>query len=328
MQSAANNLLKRVVRKSADASPLTLTAGSEQPPSPLAELLRRLLVHAVAAVRVAAAETIGRMQLAECAEKLKAALNDAEPAVKIAAQAALAKLASDEPTASTGNVTFLSPAAPPADKPAEVEDVLICSPLGELLHDRNCRHLADWLKTLEFILPQTEQLGALMSLGQFQHLEIQTSGSRILILAAPEGNVMLRVKNNCAAVAAPTGAVVNDALKAQATEWLRHAAFVRGVLLRALRFADQTIVCDVDSRDLTAAALEQACRVVADTFQWLLPRQIPSLQLVWHYDRTTLHSVRRTDKAILVAMATAKTDDLDLPALNRQLAEFQSLAKI
>ena len=329
VQNAAASLLKRVTRTNADGSALALTTATDQRPSPLVTLVRELLADADADVRVAAAETVGRMQLVGCTEKLKAALNDADPTVKLAAQNALAKLAAEEPAAAGSKVVFLSQAAPPvAAVSSAVADVLICSLFGEVLHDRNCRHLADWLKTLEFILPQAEQLGTLMTLGTFQRLEIHTSGARVLILATPEGSVMLRVKNDFAIVPALVGTGISDALKTQVTEWLRHAPTLRGVLLRGLRFTDQTIVCDVDSRDLTAASLEQAYRVVADTFQWLLPRQLPSARLVWRYDRTTLYCVRRADKTILGAMATAKTDELDLSSLNQQLAEFQNLAAV
>jgi len=326
VQSAATSLLKRVSRRNADGSALALTAASDQRPPPVAMLLRELLADADTDVRVAAAETVGRMRLVECTEKLKFALNDVELAVRLAAQTALANLAAEESASTGSKVTFLSQTAPPTTAAVSVvEDVLICSTSGELLHDRNYRHLADWLKTLEFVLPQAEKLGALMTLGTFQRLEIHTSGARILILATPEGSVMLRVKNNSAVVTAPISASITDALKAQLTEWLRHAPALRGVLLRGLRFMDQTIVCDVDSRDLTAASLEQAYRTVAETFQWLLPRQIPSVQLIWHYDRTVLHCVRRSDKTILGAMALAKAGDTDLAGLNRQLAEFQML---
>jgi len=264
--------------------------------------------------------------LAGCTELLKAALADADPGVKLAAQNAQAKLAVGD-AAGGGKVTFLSQTAPAAPAVSSaVEDVLICSSFGEVLHERNCRHLADWLKVLEFVLPQAEQLGAQMTLGEFRRLEIHTTGARVVILTVPEGGVMLRVKNDFPAVPLTSGAAVGDALKEAATEWLRRAASVRGVLLRGLRFPDQTIVCDVDSRDLTAAALEQAYRAVADTFQWLLPRQIPSARLVWSYDRTALHCVRRADKTILGAMVSTKPGEADLPGLERQLAEFVTLA--
>lgn len=325
VQNAAAGLLKRVTRTNGDAAALALT-GTDQRPPPLTAMLRQLFSDTDADVRVAAAETVGRMLLAGCTELLKAALADADPGVKLAAQNAQAKLAVGD-AAGGGKVTFLSQTAPAAPAVSSaVEDVLICSSFGEVLHERNCRHLADWLKVLEFVLPQAEQLGALMTLGEFRRLEIHTTGARVVILTVPEGGVMLRVKNDFPAVPLTSGVAVGDALKEAATEWLRRAASVRGVLLRGLRFPDQTIVCDVDSRDLTAAALEQAYRAVADTFQWLLPRQIPSARLVWSYDRTALHCVRRADKTILGAMVSTKPGEADLPGLERQLAEFVTLA--
>ena len=326
VQNAAAGLLKRVSRTEAGGG-LALNSATDLRPPPLTAMLRQLLSDADADVRAAAAETIGRMQLAECAELLKAALMDAEASVKLAAQNAQAKLTAGD--AASSKVTFLSQAAPAAPAVSSaVEDVLICSSFGEVLHERNCRHLADWLKVLEFVLPQAEQLGALMTLGEFRRLEIHTTGARVVILTVPEGGVILRVKNDFPAVPLAGGAVVGDALKEAATEWLRRTPSVRGVLLRGLRFPDQTIVCDVDSRDLTAAALEQAYRAVADTFQWLLPRQIPSAQIVWSYDRTVLHCVRRADKTILGAMVSARPGEADLPSLERQLAEFVALVPV
>ena len=327
VQSAVNSLIKRVTRLNADGSTLALTsAATDQRSSPLASLLRGLFADPDANVRVAVAETVGRMQLAECTDKLKAALNDGESAVKFAAQNALAKLAAAEAETDGGNATILSPAALASDAPAAVEEVLICSSLGEVLHDRNCRYLADWLKTMEFILPQAQKLGSLMKLGEFQRLEISTAGARVLVLATAEGGLMLRVKNNLPAIPFVAGTGMSDALKESATEWLRRAPSVRGVLLRGLRFADQTIVCDVDSRDLTVTALEEAYRAVADTFQWLVPRQLPAARLVWSFDRTTLHCVRRTDKTVFGAMASAQPGEVDLPFLDHQFAEFQKLA--
>ena len=327
IQSAAASLLKRVSRPDPAGAQLSLSGAGETRSQPLAGMLRTLLQDADAAVRAAAAGTVGWMQLAEVTEPLKALLNDADPAVKGAAQSALARLAAGETGSGASRVTFLSQTAP-APAPAAtdaVQDVLICSAFGEVLHERQCRHLADWLKVLEFVLPQAEQLGRLMTLGEFHRLHILTAGARVIVLASAEGSVMLRVNHGTAPAPAASGGSFNETGKAQATEWLRQAPSVRGVLLRGLRFPDQTIVCDVDSRDLTVTALEQAYRAVADTFQWLQPRQLPSGQLVWHYDRTALHCVRRADKSILGAMASAKPGETDEAGLNRQLAEFQNL---
>ncbi len=317
VQRAAANLVRRVGHTHAGGVGLAFNP-SEQVASPIAATLRYLLTDADPAVRVAAVETIGQMFLVECAEPLKALLTDVDPGVRLAAQGALAKLTEAETDASAGEMAPVISSA--------VEDVLICSSFGEVLHDRNCRHLADWLKVLEFILPQAAQLGGLMRLGIFQRVLIHTSGARVVVLTVPEGSVMLRVKNDYPVVPLTSGVMVDEAMKAAATQWLLKLPAERGVLLRCLRFPDQTIVSDVDSRDLTSAALEEAYRAAADTFQWLLARQIPSLRLEWSYDRTSLHCVRRVDKTILGAMVSAKPGEVNLAGLERQLTEFISLA--
>ena len=328
VQSAATSLFQRVAGPELGKPALSLNTATESRTPPVVTILRELLHATDADLRRVAVESIGRMKLKECADDLKPLLEDADESIQLAAQNTAARLVVDDASAVPGKVTFLSKTASVpalAVVPSSVEDVLICSALGEVLHEWKCQNLADWLKVLEYIAPPAEQLGQLMTLGDFQRLEILTPEARLVIVAAPEGSVMLRMKNLSAIPPVPGGAVINEAMKEQATEWLRHTTSVRGVLLRGLRFADQTIVCDVDSRDLTAAALEQSFRLVADTFQWLFVRKIFATQLVWSHSRAALHCVRRGDKTIFGVMASAKNNETDLPALNRQLTEFQEL---
>ena len=328
VQSAATSLFQRVAGPELGKPALALNTTTESRTPPIVTILRELLRAPDADLRRVAVESIGRMKLKECADDLKPLLKDADESIQLAAQNVLARLAVDETSAGPGKVTFLSKTAPVpamAVVPSSVEDVLICSSLGEVLHEWKCQNLADWLKVLEYIMPPAEQMGQLMTLGDFQRLEILTPEARLVVIAAPEGSVMLRLKNLSAVPPVAGGTVISEAMKEQATEWLRHTPSVRGVLLRGLRFADQTIVCDVDSRDLTAAALEQSYRLVADTFQWLFVRKIFATQLVWSHSRAALHCVRRGDKTIFGVMASNKNNEADLPALNRQLTEFQEL---
>jgi len=324
VQSAATSLFQRVAGPDLGKSALSLNTPTESRTPPVVTIVRELLRAPEADLRRVAVESVGRMKLKECADDLKPLLKDADESIQLAAQNAVAKLAVDD----AGKVTFLSKTAPaPALTvvPSSVEDVLICSSLGEVLHEWKCRNLADWLKVLEFIAPPAEQLGQLMTLGDFQRLEILTPEARLVIFTALEGCVMLRLKNLSAVPPVSSGAAISEAAKEQSTEWLRRTPSVRGVLLRGLRFSDQTIVCDVDSRDLTAAALEQSFRLVADTFQWLAVRKISATQLVWSHSRAALHCGRRGDKTVFGVMASAKNNETDLPALNRQLTEFQEL---
>lgn len=118
---------------------------------------------------------------------------------------------------------------------------------------------------------------------------------------------------------------MSEASKEQISEWLRTTAVLRGMLVRGIRFADETFVSDVEARDFPAVALEQAWRVVADTFQVLSAQRLPPTRLAWVHERTILHCVQRADGAIFGVFLSRKTADVDPVALEKIFAEFQSL---
>ena len=88
----------------------------------------------------------------------------------------------------------------------------------------------------------------------------------------------------------------------------------------------QTFISDVDARDFSASALEQAWRVVDDTFQVLTAQHFPPTKLSWIFERAALHCVQRPDGAILGIFLARKNVEVDTVALTRLLAEFQGLA--
>ena len=118
---------------------------------------------------------------------------------------------------------------------------------------------------------------------------------------------------------------MSEAIQEQTTQWLRRAPSVRGTLVRGIRFADETFVSDVDSREFPVSALETAWRLVADTFEVLRAQHLPPTRLTWVYERTVLHCAQRADGAILGVFVTRKNLETDPAGLDRLLLEFQSL---
>lgn len=119
---------------------------------------------------------------------------------------------------------------------------------------------------------------------------------------------------------------MNDELKQQINNWLRNAPSVHGTLVRGIRFPDETFVADVDSRDFSLTAMEQAWRSVADTFQVLAAQQMPAVRLTWMFERAALHCARREDGAILGVFVSRKQRDTDMAGLDGLMQEFQGLA--
>jgi hypothetical protein len=118
---------------------------------------------------------------------------------------------------------------------------------------------------------------------------------------------------------------MSEQSKEQITQWLCSYPAVRGMLVRGIRFADETFVSDMDARDFPAAALEQAWRSVADTFQVLSAQRLPATRLTWVHDRTVLHCVQRADGAILGVFLSRKTAEADVAALDQLFTEFHGL---
>ena len=119
--------------------------------------------------------------------------------------------------------------------------------------------------------------------------------------------------------------LASEEAKQQITDWLQRTPSVRGVLVRGIRFADETFVCDFDSRDFPLGALEQAWRSVADTFQVLTAQRLSPTRLTWVHERSVLHCVRRDDGSILGVFVATKQGELDSEGVDRLLSEFRSL---
>lgn len=119
---------------------------------------------------------------------------------------------------------------------------------------------------------------------------------------------------------------MDEASKQRIAKWLNAAPVVRGMLVRGVRFPDQTFVTDTDARDFPVGALEQAWRTVDDTFQVLTAQQFPPTKLSWIFERSVLHCVQRADGAILGVILARKNVEADVLGLNRLLAEFLGLA--
>lgn len=115
---------------------------------------------------------------------------------------------------------------------------------------------------------------------------------------------------------------MNEETKQRISEWLRHSPLTRGVLVRGIRFPDQTFVCDLEARDFPSSALEQAWRSVADTFQVLTAQRLPADRLTWVYEHAILHYVRRGDGAMLGLFVSKKHGQADPGEIERLLNEF------
>ncbi|MCU0785857.1 MAG: response regulator [Verrucomicrobia bacterium] len=171
----------------------------------------------------------------------------------------------ETPTPPVGLKTRPATATPPAQALDEtatetnrpnIEEMLICSAQGEVLHEWRCAELDQWIKFLEFVSQKSQRLAQGVVLGEFDRLEMLREDSRIVVLIAPDRGVMIRTRRERGAGSSDSSAsrggtrlAISNETKELLSQWLREAPSARGVLVRGLRFIDQTITCDLDSRD-------------------------------------------------------------------------------
>ncbi|MFM2295105.1 MAG: hypothetical protein RLZZ350_1518, partial [Verrucomicrobiota bacterium] len=195
------------------------------------------------------------------AEKLKAhtrdrvlaeLLRDADPACRCAAAEAIAELKLEIP------VDFLALAEL---KQTSVEEIFFANANREPWFQRG--QLPHSTTQLIAEIPRrAAQLSALITLGDFKRLELRHDHARHLVIAGMDRQVWLRAKHTHPLLTVTPAPIAADNLAG----WLQRSLSVRGALVRAIRFADASIVCDLDSRAFPAAQLEQAFRLIAALF--------------------------------------------------------------
>jgi len=92
-----------------------------------------------------------------------------------------------------------APAAPPpptqSSSRPKVEELLICSAHGEVLHQWQCRNVDVWVNFFEFVSQRAQRLAQALPLGKFDRLEILSGDSRAIMIIAADRGVMVKTGN-------------------------------------------------------------------------------------------------------------------------------------
>ena len=93
------------------------------------------------------------------------------------------------PKGDRGNATAHAPRHPIWPKPAvhektlvpRIDEMLICSPQGDVLYENHCPNIAQRVNFLEFISQKARQLGQGLPMGCFDRLELEMGTSRVVV---------------------------------------------------------------------------------------------------------------------------------------------------
>ena len=215
---------------------------------------------------------------------------------------------------------------PPLDTTLpEATALVICDDHGELLYDWNCPDRAAWVNILEFVTQKARRLAPADEFGEFDRMEVFEESGRRLIVLRPGFAVALAFGEESPARPARTpgpGRLRED--PAAWGQWLRRQPLQPGVVLRAIRFADRSVVSDLDARDFSAAWLDHAGRTVLDTYEVLQAHRVRPLRLRWRYQQVTLDCARRESGAVLLLFRRS-ADPVPEESVSALLDAFRSL---
>jgi CheY-like chemotaxis protein len=82
------------------------------------------------------------------------------------------------------------------NRPARIDEMLVCSPKGEVLYEWQCSNASDRISFLEFLTRKSLQLGEGLNLGAFDRLEIEGERTRVVAQLKQDRGVFLRATKN------------------------------------------------------------------------------------------------------------------------------------
>lgn len=207
----------------------------------------------------------------------------------------------------------------------QVSELLVCSSSGEVLHEWQCRDRAGWISFFEFLSQKAQRLAEGLALGEFDRLELVTAQARSVVIITADSGALVSVAGPTAARPAAGALTLPAGLQAGLTEWMRQTPVLEGERLRALRFADQTFVCDEDSAEFPVSVTAKSWRCIADTCDVLATRRIRPERITWEYRHALLHCVRRPDGTVFGLLAACPETEEQRQAAEALLEEFRQL---
>jgi CheY-like chemotaxis protein len=221
---------------------------------------------------------------------------------------------------------FLPPEAP--NLSTQVQELLISSTAGAVLHAWQCSHTDQRISLLEFISQKIGPLQNALPLGQFDRLEFAAEAARLIAQLGPEHGLILRTSTASAENGATPAAlrmadlIGSTAGKRRAQEWFRAKLDLPGFLAAALQLPDRSGLTHSLSAHFTSSGLENLRRSVSDAFQVAAMQRFDANRARWIFDQTVLECGRWPDGTCIALVLSRQTFDLDHHPAEQRLRDF------
>jgi hypothetical protein len=223
-------------------------------------------------------------------------------------------------------------ARPPAIEPrVRVEEIMICSQAGDVLHAWQCASTELRISFLEFLSQKSRLLRNALPLGAFDRIEFRGPNSRLVAKVAAEHGIVLRTSSNendsndTARILSKlrlSGVAPSPQKKQQAQQWFKDHLALAGLLAAGLQFSDRSGTSHSLSSNFTPEALEALRRCVSDTFQVLSLQRFSANRVRWTFDQAAIECAQWPDGTTLSLIVSRQTLDLDARPLEQRMEEF------
>lgn len=100
--------------------------------------------------------------------------------------------ATANPPAAEEMLDISAPAAEPDEGPIQVDEILICSPQGDVIYEWKCVETDKRIGFLEFVSQKSRQMGQTPGFGRFDRVEILSPKSKLIAQLQPDCGILIR----------------------------------------------------------------------------------------------------------------------------------------
>jgi len=229
-----------------------------------------------------------------------------------------------------------SPLSAPAAPRVRVEELLICSDAGDVLHAWQCPNTDLRINLLEFLSQKTRLLLNVLSLGDLDRVEFIGEEGRLAAKIGSEHGIILRtslasapppVEGQAAALSKPArfragGRPPSAERRQQAEAWFHTRLNLAGLLAATLQFSDRSSLAHALGPQFSEEALEALRRSVTDTFQVLNLQRFNAARARWTHGQAVIDCALWPDGTCLALVLARQAVDIDPAGAQQCLAEF------
>jgi hypothetical protein len=88
------------------------------------------------------------------------------------------------------------PVGAKTDRPVRVDEMVVCSPKGEVLYEWQCVNASDRVSFLEFLSRKATQISEGLNLGDFDRLEMEADATRVVAQIKKDRGIFMSATKN------------------------------------------------------------------------------------------------------------------------------------